>query len=205
MVNVFEGWLRFDERLDVLASLRLCQLCLERVEDEPLLWKGAVLALHGALIGAIVCHLSGHENLGALIEKSAKEHSARHRGDKGIPPRAPRQESPDELLLRLEFANNRIEAVDSSLIPVLPEERGAFGRLTELRNQFTHFLSKGWSIPLAPLPRILWLNLNLFDKIAADPWPFRHMSDEERTSLLRLLHDLRALLQKLESKLSSKV
>ena len=203
-MNVVEGWLRFDERLDVLASLRLCRLCLERVEEEPLLWKGAVLALHGALIGAIVCHLSGHENLGALTKKSAKEHSAWNQQTIDFPPKEPRQVSPGELLLRLEFANNRIEAVDSSLIAVLPEERGAFGRLTELRHQFTHFLSKGWSIPLAPLPRTFLLNLNLFQMIASDPWPFRHMTDSERETLHQLLHDLRALLQKLESKLESR-
>src|SRR4051794_25479825 len=64
------GWLRVDERTDVLASLSECLHCLRRLSEEPPTWKWVILSIHNALQGAMVCHLSGTAQLGALEEKS---------------------------------------------------------------------------------------------------------------------------------------
>ena len=53
------GYARTDERRDVVASLEHCALSLTRAKESDGAWKWAILSLHSALQGAMVCHLSG--------------------------------------------------------------------------------------------------------------------------------------------------
>ena len=74
------GWLRkpmskyvrTDECQDVLASLEQCAFSLAQVRRSERAWKWVILSLHSALQGAMVCHLSGTEQLGALRGDDAK-------------------------------------------------------------------------------------------------------------------------------------
>jgi hypothetical protein len=63
---VDSNWLQIDERSDVLVSLSACLICVSECGRNPGLWKWAILALHNAVQGAMVCHLSGTAQLGAL-------------------------------------------------------------------------------------------------------------------------------------------
>lgn len=74
--------LRVDERTDVLISLSLCLRCLKSLGDDPGFWKWAILSLHNALQGAMVCHLSGTAQLGALSDKSDDDWLAWHERDR---------------------------------------------------------------------------------------------------------------------------
>ena len=60
-----------DECLDVLASLEHCVLSLTRAPTSNGAWKWVVLSFHSALQGAMVCHLSGTAQLGALTRSNA--------------------------------------------------------------------------------------------------------------------------------------
>jgi hypothetical protein len=72
-------WLRIDEQTDVVVSLSECLHCIRKLGEEPAFWKWAILSLHNALQGAMVCHLSGTAQLGALGEESIKRRSDRRR------------------------------------------------------------------------------------------------------------------------------
>lgn len=64
-------YVEFDECQDVLASLDQCVMCLEQTERSNGAWKWVILSLHSALQGAMVCHLSGTAQVGALTSRCA--------------------------------------------------------------------------------------------------------------------------------------
>lgn len=209
-------YINFDERTDVIASLHLCLMCLRNLSDEPALWKWAILSLHSALQGAMVCHLSGSANIGALSDRSATAilewHERDRRGeikkiDDGIDDVlglrkirfATRQDNPpieqlaDPLTLfkRLYNGNKRYEGGAGNVLEIADSQRASFHRLHKLRNDFAHFTPKGWSIELAGLPSIFLDIVEVIDNISADDWPFRNMEPPEREQLRNLLQDLK--------------
>jgi hypothetical protein len=216
-------WLRTDEREDVLASLSLCVSCLDKTAQKPVFWKWAILAIHNALQGAMVCHLSGTAQLGALTSKSAKAwldwHERDRRGEierervgsgkfglpefriKNAKDKPPREKLaiPDVLFERLYDIDARIEFA-GEIIAVTESERSSFRKLTDLRNGFAHFTPKGWAIELDGLPRIFLDILNVIVRIAEDPWAFRHMKNTQRDKLQTLLGEMRGVLENFEQK-----
>lgn len=207
-------WLRTDEREDTLTSLSLCLMCLEVCEEEPAIWKWAVLALHNALQGAMVCHLSGTAQIGALKDSSAKAwlewHERDGRGEikrsqtgideMGLPitritnqedlPPTDRLADASELFKRLYCPSARWEQA-GAILEVTKDEKDAFAKLHDLRNDFSHFTPKGWSIELSGLPQIFLHVASVIEKIANDPWPFRHLKEERRRNLMGTLEQLR--------------
>ena len=212
-------WLRVDECNDVLASLSLCFRCLQSLDEDPGLWKWAILSLHNGLQGAMVCHLSGTAQLGALSDKSVDDWLAWHERDRrgeiqriedgidelGIPKiRFARKEDypPKErladakvLFKRLYSEGKRREGGAGAIVAITQSECESFLRLRELRNSFSHFTPKGWSIELAGLPRIFVNMVGVLEKMFADPWPFRNMTKEERDRLANLMSKQRAELE----------
>lgn len=69
-----ELWVRTDEAEDVAGSIRHALICMNLVKDDDQAWKWAILALHGALQGACVCHLTTTaQPVGAVTPKNAVE------------------------------------------------------------------------------------------------------------------------------------
>ena len=208
------SFLRIDERSDVLTSLSACLVCLRHCEDDPGLWKWAILTLHSAM----VCHLSGTAQLGALSEKSASDWLDWHERDRkgeirridcgtnelGIPryrfaegsgPPPERLADARELFKRLDDELKRIEPGAGGLVEITVSERASFQRLHGLRNNFSHFTPKGWSIEIDGLPSMFLNVLGIIEKIATDPWPFRHMDTGELTKRDELIRQLGAVLE----------
>lgn len=180
-----DSWLETDEATDVLGSLSVCMLCLDRVHSEPAMWKWAVLSLHNAVQGAMVCHLSGTMQIGALTDQSARAWIKRHEEDRrGAAGSVPddRLASPKDLFARLTDGNKRCEQA-GEVLHFSEDQRCSFGSLHDFRNDFAHFTPKGWSIELVGLPRILLDVLSIVEAIAKDPWPFRHLKDRDRARL----------------------
>ena len=215
-------WLRIDERTDVLASLSLCLRCVRRVGDEPALWKWAILSMHNALQGAMVCHLSGTAQLGALTDECIDAWLDWHERDRreeikriddgtdelGLPitKHATKEDCPPDerladakgLFKRLYDEGRRRESA-GAVLHIGDAQRESFRRLHNLRNDFSHFTPKGWSIELSGLPSIFLDMIDVLDTISADPWPFRHMDEQELARLRDLLKQLRTQLTQLSA------
>lgn len=209
------GYVQTDERQDVLASIRHCAMCLADTERSEGAWKWVVLSLHSALQGAMVCHLSGTAQVGALTSACARQWSGWHErrrrgeieyiddgaGELGLPvrwPRSPRDRPPrdrvasaPELFKRLGSESARIESGCGRIIEITAAQRKSFERLHDLRNDFTHFSPRGWSIEFQLIEDIVPDILDVVAQIADDGWPFRHMSVEERALLRDSISDLR--------------
>ena len=216
-------WLRIDERTDVIASLALCLSCLQRVTSQSVQWKWAILSLHSALQSAMVCHLSGTAQLGAMSSKCVTEwldwRERDNRGEikristgvdeyglpgfrfateKDHPPRE-RLADAKELFIRLHNSSKRCELGSGSILSISNAQRDSFRRLHNLRNDFAHFTPKGWAIELSGLPQIFRDILEVVELISNDPWPFRHMKRIERWKLRRLIEEIKATTEAIET------
>lgn len=191
-------YLRIDERSDVLASLTVCLRCVSDEPKEASLWKWAVISLHNALQGAMVCHLSGTAELGALSDKSAKAWLEWYdcEGREGIQPPIQKLATTKELFKRLYSKHKRIESAGAILV-IEESQRNSFQKLNKLRDDFTHFTPKGWSIEFCGLPGIFIDMLDVIENISQHPWPFRHMEVDEQRQLQTLLRKLREELEML--------
>ena len=182
-----------DERQDVLASLDHSVLSLIRTRESGGSWKWVVLSLHSALQGAMVCHLSGTAQLGALTKNSAKQWLEWYEKQAGAKLPSERVADAPELFSRLGDSEKRIESQCGAVLRITESQRLSFRRLNSLRNEFTHFQPKGWSIEIVFIRTLLSDALDVLDLIAQDPWPFRHMSQDERDELDSKLREVRSL------------
>ena len=187
-------YVRTDERHDVLASLEQCALSLAQARRSERAWKWVVLSLHSALQGAMVCHLSGTEQLGALQKNSAakwREWNERNiqdgADDSGCP--EPLVADAKELFKRLHCSAARIEDGCGGVISITEQQRKSFDRLHKLRNEFSHFSPKGWSIELS-FKQVIDDVLNIMCLIADDGWGFRNMT-EDRNILRSKIEEVR--------------
>lgn len=206
-----------DESLDVLASLQHCTLSLTQTQHSDGAWKWAILSFHSAFQGAMVCHLSGTAQLGALKKNSAekwldwyerdrlKEHDCEAKDDAEFDPfnwgSARGEHPPNEyiaeapvLFSRLDRSSARLENGCGEVICISDTQKNWFGRLNNLRNHFTHFQPKGWSIEIVYLKQSISNVLEVFEVIANDPWPFRNLTDNELEDLKLELKKIRRFL-----------
>ena len=213
-------YIQTDECQDVLASLEYCALSLCQTRQSDRAWKWVVLSLHNALQGAVVCHLSGTAQVGALRKTSAKEwlewYAKDQRGEtpheqkkidefgapmmrtgkeKGQPPRE-FVASADELFSRLSCSSKRIENGCGEIIEITERQKTAFRRLHSLRNEFSHFSPKGWSIELEYTEETIEDILDVVCLILDDPWPFRHMPRGDMDVLRSTIEEIRSILSR---------
>ena len=186
-----------DECQDVLASLEQCALSLAQVRRSERAWKWVILSLHSALQGAMVCHLSGTERLGALEKRSAtkwrgwnKRNIQDDRDDSGVPI-SERVADAKKLFKRLHCSAARVEDGCGGVISIAEHQRESFKRLHELRNELSHFSPKGWSIGLSGTKQVIGDVLNIMCLIADDRWPFRHMTEQDRNILRSKIEGVR--------------
>lgn len=207
----------------MIVSLTACLDSVVGSDSDRGLWKWAILALHNALQGAMVCHLSGTAQLGALSQGSARDwldwHDRDRKGEikrvalgtddmgvpnyriaKGYEPPSDRLADARELFRRLSNASKRIEPGAGGVIEITSSERESFRRIHDLRNGLSHFTPKGWSIELDGLPAIFLDVLDVIERIAGDPWPFRHMQTTDNARRDALIGRLRDELEAAEAR-----
>ena len=211
-------YIHTDECLDVLASLEHCVLSMKQAQTSNRAWKWVVLSFHSALQGAMVCHLSGTAQLGALDQRTAAQWLRWHDSDRlgenrrvqqgvdefGTPTerierkkdQPPRDfvANASELFDRLSSQSKRIEAGCGGVIHITREQRIAFKRLHELRNQLSHFSPKGWSIELKLISESIYALLDVLCLILDDHWPFRHMSSAHKRDLSGRIEEIRSII-----------
>ena len=193
-------FLRTDEREDVIASLEVCVDCLKQLAERPIYWKWVIMSLHNALQGAMVCHLSGTAELGALTNDSAKQQLEflQNRNDgSSAHPRTKLATFP-ELFKRLSGKSATIEQAGKP-ISIADAEKKSVDRLNGLRRSFAHFSPKGWSIELSGMPQIISDVCSVLSKISDDPWPYRHLSTTRKQYLNRLVRKINRLASGLDN------
>jgi hypothetical protein len=209
-------WLSIDEQTDVIASLSGCSHCLSKIGEEPAFWKHVIVNLHNALQGAMVCHLSGTAQMGALdqnsFQKIAEWHERDRRGEinhdlveedgwqfrrvTSATDQFPNERLADaRTLFKRVYTESKRTEVAGNVLTLSRAQIRSFEKLHSLRNDFAHFTPKGWSIELAGLPRICLDVRSVLALIVDDGWGFRHLADDKRLELNKQLSMLQGMLQ----------
>ncbi|MES2096781.1 MAG: hypothetical protein V4459_08460 [Pseudomonadota bacterium] len=190
-----ENWVQTDEAEDVAGSLRHALRATAWTADDPQAWKWVALALHSALQGACVCHLTmTMAPVGAVTERNAGEwltYFEASRSDPGA--RAPKtylMALPD-LLKAIRKPNSAGDRSNDAGIAISDAEIAWLRRFHDtVRNQFTHFEPMAWSLEVSGVPAIAALVARIVGEIAAVGWGFRH---QDRAWHERLTRDLARL------------
>lgn len=197
--GVVDGnWLQTDESDDVASSVRHAYRSWTFTEEDIHEWKWVALALHSALQGACVCHLvTTASPVGAVTKRNAKEWLSYFESSRG----GGRAKLPETCLLPLpdllKLARKPRSAGDRSNEQGIRVSDSEYQWIRsfhyEIRNQFTHFDPRGWSIEVSGLPKLAYLIARIIEDILEAGWAFRHQDGPWRTALRSGLGDLRRM------------
>jgi len=183
-------WFRTDEALDVAGSTRHALLSLDLATTDPHAWKWVLVALHSALQGACVCHLTGTaQPVGALTDRNTQEwlnylHNSRDDPNVTIP--KVRLLALPSLLNKVRKPNTIGSGAQAPGIEISDEELRWLNRFHyQIRNQFIHFSPMGWTLELSGVPGLCVLIARIIGTVLDAGWGFRHLSNTDRDGLIR--------------------
>jgi hypothetical protein len=183
-----KNWIRIGEAEDVAGSVRHALRAAQMVQDDPLAWKWVALAIHSALQGACICHLTTTAApIGAVTPRNACdwiEFFERSRTDAGIKsPRTQLMGLPD-LLKAIRKPHSAGDCSNDAGVPISDAELAWLRRFHEqIRNQFVHFEPMSWSLEVSGIPELAVLIARIIETILAMGWGFRHQCHAWREAL----------------------
>jgi len=203
------SFLRTDEQKDALCSLQLVSEQLPKVLDNPLNWKWVIIALHNALQGFMVLALKGSDSLNVLSKDSCVEWLAAYDNPDSSLPRLKIDDfmrlykkikmgrgTYDKEILK-ESAVPRKQSdlmlMYSGSVPFKPigTQSDSVKLLHHLRNDFMHFLPKGWSIDLSGLPKMVNDCVDIIEFLAFECHNVVWNSADLQTEIRQLLDKIR--------------
>jgi len=211
-------WLHTDETREAVVSLDMVEDCLHKVLSNVHYWKWVVIALHNALQGYMVLALRGSNSLNVLKEQSRKKWvEAWERDDKVMP----RRELDTFLNLYNKIQTGK-KCYDDGIKRGHIFHRGPYDlmlmyvhskpfapsctqtesvkMLNFLRNDFVHFLPKGWSLGVGGLPRIVNDCVDIIEFLAFECGNILWHEKELETKTKELIAQIRGSLDLLKPK-----
>jgi hypothetical protein len=193
-----QKWIQTDEAEDVAGSIPHAIRAAQFVGDDPLSWKWVALALHSALQGACVCHLTTTAvPVGAVTERNAGEWLAYFEVSRinstARPPKTHLMGLPDLLAaVRKPYsAGDRSNIVG---VAISDSELSWLRRFhKDIRNQLVHFAPVGWSIEVSGIPEIAKLVARIIGECLEFGWAFRHLDLARREEMQNNLFALASI------------
>lgn len=183
-------WLRTDEIEDIAASVRHALRCRDSASTDKHEWKWFALAIHSALQGTLVAHLTTTASpIGAVNDKCAAAWLLHY--NKGNPaPQTKLLAFPD--LLKKARKNGQCGGGASyPRLQISEKERKWLTRFhDDIRNQFAHFEPMAWSLELSGMTPLGALAARLIEEAIQANWAFRHAEEE---TLIELRSNLKRL------------
>lgn len=182
-----EGYIRFGQFEDVLASVELVAILAPTLDDNPLRWKWVVIAAHSAMQGAMVCAYADISNTSILQERSRRKMLAWLNTDKDNA-----GPMPDGWLADfMDLLKKCIRGSEMCTPLVLTRSQCRdIRRLNTHRNWFSHFKVQGLLIQQAGLPSMISVALYAVEELMIRVT----LDDEQREDLRDALGAARAAL-----------
>ncbi|EFO30470.1 hypothetical protein TRICHSKD4_4062 [Roseibium sp. TrichSKD4] len=188
-------WVRVTEAEDAAHSIRHALAFATLLNEDEQIWKWLILALHSALQGACVCHLTTTaQPIGAVTKKNEKKwleyFEASRVNEKIDPPQTYLMSLPD-LLKKIRKPNSCGGSTYPNEITLSDHELSRLTKLhDEIRNQFVHFSPTGWAIEISGTLEIAKLVARIVNDILQAGWGFRHLSEDQKAELRQNLEKL---------------
>ena len=189
-------YLRTDEQEEAVRSLEWAEIQSRSLAADPYLWKWVFVALHNAAQGFMVLALWNGNGLLTLRPKVAAKWLAAHETGSPFP-----VEKLDEFLnlyAKVKDPSN-FNTVGAQAFRPGARHDLSLERLNTIRNTFTHFTPKGWSLQRAGLPGICLDTLELMQFLGMDSTAVLWYRPGHRTRAERALKRLRKTLVKVST------
>lgn len=190
-----DKWVRMNEAEDVVGSIRHVKRMANFTGEDGHAWKWLALALHSALQGACVCHLTTSATpVGAVTPRNASEWLS-YFVDSRIDPDAKQPRTflmglPD-LLKAVRKPNSADDHANPIGIAISSSELDWLRRFhDEVRNQFVRFEPMSWSLEVSGIPELAKLIARIIRDILGVGYAFRHLDCSDREELSANLESL---------------
>jgi hypothetical protein len=141
-----QNWLRTDEKENAVDSLEMTAqlLTLLKSTNNSRLWKWISISLFNALYGFCICAIQG-TNSDRVKEVDKKTGLLKNK-----------LISFSEVLKRTQEDRWMQQFTHSRTLSLTDNQKKSIGKLRkDIRNNFEHFIPKGWSIELSGMPKIV--------------------------------------------------
>lgn len=189
MMNDYLGVVETNEAQDVAGSVRHAIKCWEFTNNDQHAWKWVILALHGALQGACVCHLvTTARPVGAVTNDNRIEwidYFEKSRSDRALKkPKTKLMALPD-LLKAVRKPNSVGQYCGiNHQVTISDHELQWLVRIhNEFRNQFVHFNPTGWVFEVSGMPKLAQLIARIIKDIMTCHWAFKNLNEKQRNEL----------------------
>ena len=170
-----ERWLRTGEREDAIASLKLYSEAISKIDLDLAYWKWVIISLHSALQSIMAFHLGFGNDLLVMSQEDAEKWIEAN--DAGTPYPDAKMDS----FLNLYKKIKKHEILGFKFSPN-GLQTASVKKLNYFRNEFIHFMPKGWSIEVSGMPRLCSDCLNVIKQLSEGSicgrWETETQSDE---------------------------
>lgn len=163
-----EIWLKTDESQEAVLALQVVSEQLTHLEStgNPHYWTWVIVGLHNALQGFMVLALRGSNNINVLTEDCAREWLAAYERKDG---NYPEQKLDNFLNLYKKIKSDRMQMyVNSKAFKPKGTQDRSVKKLNSFRNDFIHFVPKGWAIEVSGFTQIVNDCLDIISFLAFD-------------------------------------
>jgi hypothetical protein len=173
-------WFRTDEREDAISSLKLYFDAIKQSDGDISYWKWALISLHSALQSVMAIQLSFGNDLLVMSQEDAEAWLKAHEEGKPYP------DTKMDSFLNLYKKIKSHEVFGYKFVPK-GQQGKSIKRLNFFRNEFVHFMPKGWAIEMSGMPAICLDCLLIIQELNNGFVRTRWESEEQHTKFEELL------------------
>jgi len=144
-------YLRTDEAAEAVSAIEMVSESVEMASRDIYRWRWALIALHSGVQGFMVLALRGGNGLAALKNDVASAWLEAH--EKNLPPPEERLDSYENLYKKVKSDRMLMYDHSKKFAPRGSQGR-SINRLKDLRDDFIHFVPRGWSLEVSGLPAL---------------------------------------------------
>lgn len=146
-------YLLTDEYEEAISALEMVTESLEKARVDAYRWKWVLIALHSAVQGFMVLALRGSNNLAVLKKKNAVKWSEAFRNNRLLPDEC--LDTYPNLYSKVQNAELMQKYTYSIVFNPSGSQDHSIKMLNRLRNEFIHFVPKGWRLEVSELPTMV--------------------------------------------------
>ena len=182
--HIREKWLRFTVETNALDFLEQAGKFIKLTESDIKAWKWVILALHGALYGFAICacRSTSGENIIRRTKKGAK-----------------RLITLDEALSICQNRNCMGTLYGGKPLELTDNQEYSIKILKQsLRNNFEHYIPKGWSMEIHGLPSIAMNILDVIRFLSIETFRYQHLNQTQRRRIKSIIFQSKKFVKKSE-------
>lgn len=180
--NIREKWLRFTAETNALDFLERAGQFIQQTESDITAWKWVILSLHGAMYGFAICacRSTSYENIIRRTKKGVE-----------------RLITLDEALALCQDSNWMGTLYGGKPLELTARQKYSIKILKQsLRNNFEHYIPKGWSIEIHWLPNIAMDILDVIRFLSVETFRYQHLNQTQRRKIKSIIFQSKLFLKK---------